>query len=145
MPHKCAVCSKIYENYAVELMSGCQCGSKIFVYLKTAPAQAKKSMPSAAPGPAAKIEKIVDEVTATIKDLKKSKKSKINFDMDTIKVIEDGVYDININKILNNEPIIIEIKEDGKYFIHLASVFKEKSKNNLEKEHLDISLKKQAK
>ena len=34
MPHKCARCSNIYEDKADELLNGCGCGSRVFLYLR---------------------------------------------------------------------------------------------------------------
>jgi len=37
MPHKCARCGRIYEDKAKELMSGCSCGARVFLYLRERP------------------------------------------------------------------------------------------------------------
>ena len=34
MPHKCARCASIYDDKAPELISGCGCGSRVFLYLR---------------------------------------------------------------------------------------------------------------
>jgi predicted nucleic acid-binding Zn-ribbon protein len=35
MPHKCVSCSRTYPNSSPELLRGCSCGSRIFIYLKS--------------------------------------------------------------------------------------------------------------
>ena len=34
MPHKCAKCGKIYHDSSPELFKGCNCNSRIFIYLR---------------------------------------------------------------------------------------------------------------
>ncbi|NYZ77790.1 hypothetical protein H0N96_00095 [Candidatus Micrarchaeota archaeon] len=34
MPHKCVRCGKLYANSSGELMQGCSCGARVFVFLR---------------------------------------------------------------------------------------------------------------
>ena len=43
---------------------------------------------------------------------------------EVIKVLEPGVYEINIEKLLEDSPIIIN--KDGSYMVYLPSIFKKK-------------------
>ncbi len=46
--------------------------------------------------------------------------------VDVISIIDDGVYDIDVEKLLENSPIIMQ--RDGSYLVHLPSVFKKVGK-----------------
>ncbi|MGA1793023.1 MAG: Zn-ribbon containing protein [Thermoplasmatota archaeon] len=43
--------------------------------------------------------------------------------VDVINIIEQGVYEIDVKRLLEDNPIVIQ--KDGSYLIHLPSVFKE--------------------
>lgn len=176
MPNRCAGCGHIYDNYAVELIRGCDCGSSVFIYQRVTTADARRvdrlgvapakpqhvserpllQSPGAAPGPAA-FEIDPKEVTQRVQsaftklqqkhvpELIQTEKETVEvddveFDLECIKIIEDGVYDINIKKLAQKEPLIVEIKEDGKYFVHLASLFKKAME--IEDEALELKKKK---
>src|SRR3989338_4726265 len=147
MPNKCTGCGHVYDNYAVELIKGCQCGSSIFIYQRVTtadgrrpePQQSKQTRPrqtptasrGASPGPAAvNPREVAQKVQTAVEQFQDSGEPvsvdgvDVEFDMESIRVIEEGVYDINIKKLMQKEPLIVEIKEDGKYFVHLASIFK---------------------
>lgn len=129
MPYKCMNCGKIYEDNSKEILTGCSCGSNLFIFKENFEEKTKKE----------KKETTVKEIDSFIKSLSSGVKAKfkpiIKFDLDSIKVVENGVYKINLKKLLN-EPLIVEIKE-GKYFIHLASLFKKGKDKYLEPEDLE--------
>jgi len=47
---------------------------------------------------------------------------KFEFDLDSISVQEEGVYTINVSRLLKEMPLVIE-KSEGIYKIHLPSAF----------------------
>lgn len=47
-------------------------------------------------------------------------------DVEVINILEQGVYEIDVEKLLEDNPIIIE--KDGTYLLHLPTLFKEKEK-----------------
>jgi predicted nucleic acid-binding Zn-ribbon protein len=48
-------------------------------------------------------------------------------DAEVITIVEQGVYEINVEKLLDDNPIIIQ--KDGSYLIHLPSLFDLRKKN----------------
>lgn len=119
MPHKCLNCGKILEEDSDELLTGCNnCGSKLFVYQDE-----KKDISGT------KREDIVQDVEEFLDNLEKKEDVKarfeeaMDFNLESIKVKEEGVYEINLRKLLEEIPLIVEIKE-GSYYIHLPSLFK---------------------
>ncbi|MFB6099636.1 MAG: Zn-ribbon containing protein, partial [Candidatus Nanohalobium sp.] len=47
---------------------------------------------------------------------------RFEFDLDSISVEEEGVYNINVSRLLEEMPLVIE-KDEGVYRIHLPSAF----------------------
>ncbi len=64
-----------------------------------------------------------EEETVVIESKKKEDK------VDVIRIKEKGVYEIDLERLMNNNPIIVQ--RDGSYLVHLPSVF-EKAKGNRE-------------
>ena len=48
--------------------------------------------------------------------------------MAVISIDEEGVYDIDVEKLLEKSPIIVQ--KDGSYVVHLPSVFKKGKKKS---------------
>jgi predicted nucleic acid-binding Zn-ribbon protein len=46
--------------------------------------------------------------------------------------VEQGVYEIDVEKLLEDNPIVIQ--KDGSYLIHLPSIFKEGREKSLKKD-----------
>jgi predicted nucleic acid-binding Zn-ribbon protein len=53
---------------------------------------------------------------------------KLEFDLDSISVQEEGVYNINVSRLLKEMPLVIE-KSEGIYRIHLPSAFDPEDKD----------------
>jgi len=49
-----------------------------------------------------------------------------------INILEQGVYEIDVQSLLEDNPIVIQ--KDGSYLIHLPSIFKEGREKNIKKE-----------
>lgn len=58
---------------------------------------------------------------------KEKKKEEIER-IECIRIIEPGKYELNIEKLLESEAVVVAIKEDGKYAIHLPSLLKKKTR-----------------
>ncbi|MFP4115816.1 MAG: Zn-ribbon domain-containing protein [Candidatus Aenigmatarchaeota archaeon] len=124
MPHKCLNCGKVLDEDSDELMEGCSnCGQKLFVY-----EEGKKKMDEG------ERETIVQDVEEFIDSLEEEEEAKerlkdaMEFDLESIKVEEPGVYEINLRKLLEEVPLIVEMKE-GEYYIYLPSAFSKERKS----------------
>jgi len=104
-------CGKTYEDDADELIEGCECGSSLFVYEKDTemPEEERKQL-------AHDVEEMVAE------GIEQRKNIKFEFDLDSIRVQEEGVYNINVSRLLQEIPLVIR-KSEGAYHIHLPSAF----------------------
>jgi len=126
MPNKCTNCGVIHEDDADYLLTkGCdKCGSRFFFYVK--PDQLKD------------IEKItrnltkkdVTEIEADIRDIvseeagkKEAKGDTVILDVESIRVVKPGKYQIDVTNLFTNKPIVIRLGE-GKYKIDLSRLVK---------------------
>jgi predicted nucleic acid-binding Zn-ribbon protein len=122
MPHRCMNCGKIYEDDSDELIDGCECGSSLFMYEKDAePSKSESELQE-------EKEKVESDIRGMIQEGEEKRGNiKIEFDLDSIKVKDEGVYELNISRLLNEMPLIIS-KDEGVYHIDLPSAFKEEKK-----------------
>ena len=60
-------------------------------------------------------------------DAEVSDNIRLEFDLESITVESEGVYNINVSKLLDEVPLVIE-KREGVYHIHLPSAFTPDSK-----------------
>lgn len=128
-------CGEEYDEDDDALIEGCEeCGSTLFLYDKDGEQQEydteelqeeKKS--------------VMDEIDKFLRDVKSkvTPAEDFTFDLQSITVEEDGVYQINVRKLLEEVPLIVEIK-DGEYRLHLASVFSQGKEKGLRLEDLDL-------
>ncbi|MEF8880397.1 MAG: Zn-ribbon containing protein [Candidatus Nanohaloarchaea archaeon] len=110
-------CGEMYEDDSDKLIDGCECGSSLFMY----------ESEEANGGLDEEDEKVVEEVEEMVaKGVKEKENIQFEFDIDSISVEEEGVYNINVSRLLEEMPLVIQ-KSDGVYHIHLPSAFSPES------------------
>ena len=112
MPHKCANCEQIFDDGAAEILDGCpNCGWNKFLYV---PAESE-----------------TEDVSDTETQVEKPEvvEEKPDLKVESIRILEKGSYELNLEALLEREEIIMSLKEDGRYIVHLPSVF-DKSKKH---------------
>jgi predicted nucleic acid-binding Zn-ribbon protein len=110
MPHKCTNCEHIFKDGAAKILDGCpHCGWNKFLYVP------EKSETDDAPDTEAQVDE--PEVVEKKSDLQ----------VESIRILDKGSYELNLEALLDREEIIMSMKEDGRYIVHLPSVF-DKSK-----------------
>lgn len=121
MPHQCVHCSKIIETGSREILEGCgSCHGKFFFFIRDDQVskiqEAKeKVLPEFNEEDKKRIEidvrsilKIEDETEPVILDL------------ESIRVISPGKFEIDIVNLMNKKPIVFKLQE-GKYLIDIES------------------------
>lgn len=104
MKHKCTKCKKIYEEDSEEIITGCTCGNNRFFFVKSSRiAQEQKP----------EFIEIDDEENEEI----------IILDTETVNIIENGKYEIDINSLLETKVPVYKYSE-GKYSIDLSKITK---------------------
>jgi uncharacterized protein len=124
MPHQCVKCSKFYPDNANEIISGCECGARLFFFVKKQKIdEAKNFSKSLTQEEKDELEKDVFDIL----DTEKEEESPVVLDFESIRIPEPGKYEIDLESLFNKEPIIYSIDE-GKYFLDLKHAFEEYSK-----------------
>lgn len=132
MPHQCTKCGKVYPDAAQELLSGCNCGSKFFYYIRqdkfdSLQDEVQKVMEELEKTDIEQIEKDIRELTG----LDKKPDEPVILDLESIKVIKPGKFEIDIVSLFSkNRPLIYKLGE-GKYIIDIASSLDTKNKDKI--------------
>ena len=121
MPHQCVRCNTIYEDGAKEILKGCKCGGKLFLYIK------KDKLEQA--------QKVIQETKLTDKEKKQIEKDVFDLvgsdidkdqpvilDVEAIRVVKPGKYELDLVHLFKGEPLIFKL-EEGKYMIDLVQSF----------------------
>lgn len=138
MPHQCLHCGKVFESLTEDILfNGCpECHKKKFT-LTNEPMTDEERMEllHKREGEIRELirrsqnrEKPVAEAPSEIEKEERIEWVGISSEdaPEVINVVEPGVYEINIDKLMENSPIIIN--KDGSYMVYLPSVFKKKRK-----------------
>lgn len=120
MPHQCVRCNKFYQDGDEQILKGCNCGGKLFFYIKKQKLEEIKH----------KTEKLTKEekkeIEKDIFDLVGSdvdKSEPVVLDIEAIRVLKPGKYELDLVHLFKNEPLIFKLDE-GKYMIDLIATFK---------------------
>jgi predicted nucleic acid-binding Zn-ribbon protein len=119
MPHQCVHCSKIYPQATKELIEGCnECGGHFFFYIREEQLNNQEETPIEIPEKEKKkVEKDIREI-AGIPD----ENSPVILDIESVRVLGEGKYEIDVVNLFNKKKPIIYKMEEGKYMIDLSSI-----------------------
>ena len=128
MPHQCLKCGKTYKD-SKYVLEGCpECGGKSFYYTKKPldEIKRKKLLEEIEKEETIKVEKIEDILEKLWKRKEEAIKEteKLKEKVQSIEVKEEGDYEINIKRLMEEGSIIVY--RDGAYFIYLPSLFRGK-------------------
>ena len=118
MPHQCVRCSKLHEDGSDQLLKGCECGGKLFYYIKKESLKAmQEELPKLSPLQQQEVERDVREIIGDA-----SGDKPVILDVGNIHVKEPGKYELDLVQLFKGEPLVFKV-EDGKYLIDLAETF----------------------
>ncbi len=138
MPHKCTRCDGVFRDGAAIILNGCpNCGWNKFLYVRddtTVPAvPAEKTKETIIPQAASQFIKEVDELLGNKPDHPEPKESKVEMKkeeigdrVESVRILSPGSYELNLDSIMKRDEIVMALKEDGSYIVHLPSVFQKK-------------------
>ncbi|HDN83234.1 MAG TPA: hypothetical protein ENG50_02590 [Candidatus Altiarchaeales archaeon] len=126
MPHKCARCGKIYEDNADELINGCTCGSRVFIYLRESPNKSKEEIIKALEETNID-EEDLDWIEEAFGDKLLEKKETISFDVENLVQIDKGKYRLDLPSLMRGDPIVLRTKK-GVYYIDIAYAMRKRKK-----------------
>lgn len=114
MLHKCVKCGKMYEKGSDEILNGCSCGNKLFFFIKNKNSAKKFDK--------LKIkDKLNDELQEIFED-ELENEIPVALDIETIKILSSGKYEIDINALMNKQGVVYSFDE-GKYSVDLNEAF----------------------
>lgn len=107
-------------------MKGCECGARVFIYLREEQARErekeKSESPSGKPLPGLSKFGWLEEELAF---LSKDKPVSIDFDaVENLRIVEHGTYELDIVSLMKGEPLVVK-SDKGVYYIKLPSMRKE--------------------
>ena len=135
MPHKCTRCESVFKDGAAIILNGCpKCGWNKFLYVRDEnAAQEKPETTGSISPPASKFIKEVDDLLGkkpalTRPEVKETdtKPDEIGDRVESVRIISPGSYELNLESLLEREEIVMALREDGTYIVHLPSVFQKK-------------------
>ena len=113
----------MYPDGAQEILKGCSCGARLFFYIKKKHLEEGKELISNLTD---NDKKHIEEDIAEILYIKKEDDKKpVVLDIEAIRVMKPGKYELDLVHLFKKDPLIIKL-EEGKYMIDLAQAFKEK-------------------
>lgn len=121
MPHQCVRCNKLYPEGAQEILKGCNCGCRLFFYIKKEQIEeGKKIINELSQEEKEHIEKDITEILHIKEELEDKP---IILDIEAIRVLKPGKYELDLVHLFKKDPLIIKL-EEGKYMIDLSQLFK---------------------
>jgi len=129
MPHQCTKCGKIHPDADEAILKGCSCGSRFFYYIRQEKVneikrglhnEVKKAIVELNKADKVQIEKDIREITG----LEDEPDKPVILDLESVKVIRPGKFEIDVVNLFNKKRPLIYKLEEGKYIIDLSSSFK---------------------
>ena len=120
MPHQCVRCNKFYEDGAQEILKGCSCGARLFFYIKKERLEESKKITE---NLTKEEKKEVEKDVLDLVDADMAKEKPIVLDLESIKIMKPGKYELDLVRMFKGEPLIFKL-EEGKYIIDIPESFK---------------------
>ncbi|WP_094227221.1 Zn-ribbon domain-containing protein [Methanolobus psychrotolerans] len=144
MPHKCTRCESIFTDGASVILSGCpKCGWNKFLYVSDEESAGhvseggegteheEKHVIIDETSPEKTSEHSSDKFIREIDDIlgvakkERSVTEEEGERVESVRILGPGSYELNLDSLLDRKEIVMAIKEDGTYALHLGSVFKD--------------------
>jgi len=105
--HKCLKCGTKFERITEAMLKGCpECGGKLFLYLKD--------------GEDISTAELVDRIEIEEREPLEGER------IESLRILSPGVYELNLDKLLERKEIVLRMKENGTYVLPLPSLFRKK-------------------
>jgi predicted nucleic acid-binding Zn-ribbon protein len=112
----------MYPDGAKEILKGCECGARLFFFIKKKHLEEGKELIS---NLSDNEKKHIEDDIAEILHIKQEDSDKpVILDIEAIRVMKPGKYELDLVHLFKKDPLIIKLDE-GKYMIDLAQAFRE--------------------
>ena len=123
MPHQCVRCNTFYEDGSAEILKGCNCGGKLFFYIKKEKLdKARNVVVKLSDQEKNQIEEDIFDIVGV-----EHKDEPVVLDIESIRVQKPGKYELDLVMLFKGEPLVYKVGE-GKYIIDLIRSFGELKK-----------------
>jgi predicted nucleic acid-binding Zn-ribbon protein len=148
MPHRCTRCGTIFEDGDSVILSGCpNCGWNKFLYVKKEPGGLELQGKTALEEQKLDLEASLDDVVRNIdealasgeEDREQQSENENKADeerVESVRILGPGSYELNLDSLLERKELVMAIREEGSYALHLPSVFKQQKERQKEKSRL---------
>ena len=124
MPHKCIKCGREFEDGSTQILRGCpSCSGKKFLYVKEDERHADVLEEK-------RLETLIEEKSEAVLEVKHIPLKETEFynRIETIRILEPGKYELNIEKLAKSDEMIYGIGKEGKYVVDISSMAKQNKK-----------------
>ncbi len=126
MPDKCTKCGKIHPDDAPYLINGCdKCGGKFFFYVR--PELLEEAEQEVSLLSRKDMKEIEDDIRDIVSGDGIKKDDTVVLDLEAIRVIRPGKYQIDVTNLFNQKPIVVRVGA-GRYEIDLSTLMTKISK-----------------
>lgn len=124
MPHQCVRCGELFDDGSSQILTGCNCGAKLFFYVrKESLEKAKEIQEKLSESDRKQVEKdVLDMVDVKDDD------SPIILDFESIRISKPGKFELDLVQLFDSKNPLVYKLEDGKYIIDVAQTFERNSK-----------------
>jgi predicted nucleic acid-binding Zn-ribbon protein len=129
MPHQCVRCGSFYDDGAAEILKGCKCGARLFLFVK------KESIEKAKTITTNLTETQKQQIEEDVLDLVGAEKSDepVVLDLESIRITEPGKFELDLVQLFNKDrPVVFKLAE-GKYIIDVPQTFQRRSRRRVGK------------
>lgn len=127
MPHQCVRCNKFFEDGSQQIIKGCPCGAKLFFYIKKQ--QLDQSSKDILTNFTQEEKQQIEHDVKEILHVKEELDNPVVLDLESIRIIQPGKYELDLVHLFKKDPLIIKLDE-GKYMIDLPQAFKKQNDIN---------------
>jgi len=120
MPHQCVRCGKLYEDGSDKILKGCECGGKLFFFVKK---EKLKQIKEAQVKLTKKEKKQIEEDVFDLIGVGIDQDKPVVLDFESIRILKPGKYELDLVNLFKDRPLIYKLDE-GKYMIDLPESFK---------------------
>jgi hypothetical protein len=136
MPHQCVRCHKIYEDGSEEILKGCECGGKLFFYIKKSALDKATVFTEELTN---EDKEQIEQDILNIMDIDSIGDVPVVLDFESINVVSQGKFELDLVNLFKKDPLIYRLS-DGKYFIDLPQTFRSSEKERKEREKPDATV-----
>ncbi|MDD3043821.1 MAG: Zn-ribbon domain-containing protein [Methanosarcinaceae archaeon] len=153
MPHRCTKCGTLFEDGNAVILNGCpNCGWNKFLYerkgytasiSKVRPALKEKALKEKSSDPYSPMDEVVKNIDEALASEESSlengredvsgKGSSVTLEeeerVESVRILGPGSYELNLNSLFERDELVMALKEEGSYALHLPSVFKVQKEN----------------